>query len=126
MNNENLKYNYTRLTSSNHNNHNYKQESLMEIVKHNYDFVIYKLDNLFVTNNKHIFNSDCDGISNIQVVFSHYIPLIKTIELRQFSRNKKNIKKINYQIIDDYTIKLLIKNPINVAYFNYNNCLYFN
>ena len=98
----------------------------MALTEQSCDIVIHKLKNLFASDNKHMLISDCDAISNIKVIFSHYIPLGMTIELRQFARNKKNIQRINYKIIDNRTIHLQLDQPINIVYYNHNSYLYFN
>lgn len=109
-----------------HNKYNYQQDCMMALSEQQCDFVIHKLNNLFATDNKHMLISDCDAITNIKVIFSHYIPLGITIELRQFSQNKKNIQKINYKIIDNRTIYLQLEQPINIVYYNHNSYLVFN
>ena len=109
-----------------HCKYDYRQDCIMAILEHNCDFVVHRLKNLFATDNKHLLVSDCDAITNINVIFSHYVPLGMTIELRQFARNIKNIKKINYKIIDNRTVQLQLDRPINVVYYNHNNFLFFN
>ncbi|ARF12419.1 hypothetical protein Klosneuvirus_5_89 [Klosneuvirus KNV1] len=109
-----------------HTKYNYQQDCVMALTEQSCDIVIHKLKNLFASDNKHMLISDCDAISNIKVIFSHYIPLGMTIELRQFARNKKNIQRINYKIIDNRTIHLQLDQPINIVYYNHNSYLYFN
>lgn len=116
-------YKYFRLI---HTKYNYQQDCVMALTEQHCDIVIHKLKNLFATDNKHMLISDCDAISNIKVIFSHYIPLGMTIELRQFARNKKNIQRINYKIVDNRTIHLKLDQPINIVYYNHNSYLYFN
>lgn len=116
-------YKYFRVV---HTRYDYRQDCVMALTEKNCDFVIHKLNNLFATDNKHMLVSDCDAITNIKVIFSHYVPLGMTIELRQFARNNKHIQRINYKIIDNRTIHLLLDQPINIVFYNHNNYLVFN
>lgn len=108
-----------------HTRYDYRQDCIMKLMEGNYDLIIHKLKHLFATDNKHMLISECDAISNVTIIFSCYVPLGMTVELRQFSRNKTNVQKINYKIINNRTIKLQLENPINIVYYNNNSYLYF-
>jgi hypothetical protein len=125
------KYGCFRLTGENR--IDYRQDCIFAMAYHKCDLVMYQLqniplNNLVMTSNqfKHILLSDCDAIMNLKIIFPSKVPDDLSIELQQFSRTKRNIEKIDFDIISENEIVLKLTNMINIVFYNHGNYLYFN